>query len=161
MSYRESESEDEEVTKPSAATMPSAAIRPSTATRPSATTKLSADKERRATNKRIKEEVLQLMPQFKSVLTKPRGFKENHWKTLLSQMKNSGDHTKLLFFSKDHVCIDWRSHTLAKAWEILEIGIILNIKGGRALREPSAFAFSKSTIEKTKKVTYTHTLFFI
>ena len=72
------ESEDKEVTKPSAATRPSAAISPSTATRPSATTKLYADKEKRATNKRIKEEVLQLMPQFKSVLSMPHAFGTNH-----------------------------------------------------------------------------------
>ena len=76
VSYRESESEDEEVTKPSAATMPSGAIMPSTASKPSTRTKSSADKERRAMNKRVREEVLRLIPQFKSVLTKPREFKE-------------------------------------------------------------------------------------
>jgi hypothetical protein len=89
-SESESESEDEEVTKssatirPSIATRPSAATkpsstRPSAATKPSATTKSSPDKEKRAMNKRMKNEVLRLMPQFKAELGEPLQSKSKHW----------------------------------------------------------------------------------
>jgi hypothetical protein len=44
------------------------------------------DKEKRATNKKIKEEVLQKNPQFKAVLGVPQAFGMEHWKELLSQM---------------------------------------------------------------------------
>ena len=78
-SKSESESEDEEVTKSSATIRPSIATRPSAATKPSATTKSSPDKEKRATNKRMKNEVLRLMPQFKAELGEPLQSKSKHW----------------------------------------------------------------------------------
>ena len=65
-------------TKPSAVTNSSTATKPSAATKPSTTTKSSQDKEKRATNKRIKDEVLRLMPRFEAELRVPFG--TNHWK---------------------------------------------------------------------------------
>jgi hypothetical protein len=52
--------------------------KPSAATKPSATTKSSTDKEKRATNKRIKEEVLPKMHKFESVLRVHLAFEEKH-----------------------------------------------------------------------------------
>jgi hypothetical protein len=164
-SKSESESEDEEVTKPSATirpsivTRPSAATkpsstRPSDATKPSATTKSSTDKEKRATNKRIKDEVLRLMPQFKAELGEP--LQSKHWGKLISQMENVDKYTKWLFFDKSNYCKHWRNK-LTKAQKIMEIGIIGVKKGGRALGESSANA-ANSAIEVAKRVTYTHTL---
>jgi hypothetical protein len=164
-SKSESESEDEEVTKPSATirpsivTRPSAATkpsstRPSDATKPSATTKSSTDKEKRATNKRIKDEVLRLMPQFKAELGEP--LQSKHWGKLISQMENVDKYTKWLFFDKSNYCKHWRNK-LTKAQKIMEIGIIGVKKGGRALGESSAWA-ATSAIEVAKRVTYTHTL---
>jgi hypothetical protein len=58
------------------------------------------DKEKRAKNKKIKEEVLQKITQFKAVLSVPYAFGMEHWKVLLSQMENGGDYTNQLFFGK-------------------------------------------------------------
>jgi hypothetical protein len=114
--------EDEEVTKPSIATKPSTATRtslgtkPSTVTNSSTTTKpsatLSQDKEKRATNKKIKEEVLQNITQFKAVLGVPRAFGPEHWKELLSQMVNVGDYANQFFFGQSRVSQSWRAETL-------------------------------------------------
>ena len=57
-------------------------------------------KEKRATNKKIKEEVLQKITQCKAVLSVPYAFGMEHWKVLLSQMENGGDYTNQLFFGK-------------------------------------------------------------
>jgi hypothetical protein len=78
------------------------------------------DKEKRATNKKIKEELLQTNPQFKAVLGVPQAFGTEHWKVLLSQMENGGDYTNQLFFGQSRVSRGWRSETRAK----LGIGII-------------------------------------
>ena len=153
-SKSESKSEDEEVTKPSATIRPSIVTRPSAATKPSATTKSSPDKEKRATNKRMKNEVLRLMPQFKAELGEP--LQSKHWGKLISQMENVDKYTKWLFFDKSNYCKHWRNK-LTKAQKIMEIGIIGVKKGGRALGESSAWA-ATSAIEVAKRVTCTHTL---
>jgi hypothetical protein len=85
--------EDEEATKPStaakssAATKSSAAIKSSVgvderklAAKPSTTGVIVelTDKEKRAKNKKIKEEVLQKNPQFKAVLSVPNAFGPEH-----------------------------------------------------------------------------------
>ena len=62
------------------------ATKPSTAAKSSAVSKSLTDKEKRATNKKIKEEVLQKMSQFEAVLGVPYAFGPEHWKVLLSQM---------------------------------------------------------------------------
>jgi hypothetical protein len=100
-------------------------------TKPSATTKSSSDKEKRATNKRIKNEVLLLLPQFKAELCEPLRLK--HWGKLISQMENVDEYTKWLFFDKSNYCRTWRSKTLTKAQENMELGIIQVKKGGRAI----------------------------
>ena len=82
------------------------------------------DKEKRATNKKIKEELLQKNPQFKAVLGVPQAFGTEHWKVLLSQMENGGDYTNQLFFGQSRVSRGWRSETLVKARAKLGIGII-------------------------------------
>ena len=97
------------------------------------------------------------MPHFESELRVPRAFGTEHWKTLLSQMKNGGEYTERFFFDQSEDCKLWRKHTLSKARKNLEIGIILVMKGGRALGESSANA-ATSAIEVAKRVTYTHTL---
>jgi hypothetical protein len=99
--------EDEEATKSSTAAKSSDATKSSAAIKSSVSVdeqKLAAkpyttgvvaeltDKEKRATNKMIKEEVLQKMPQFKAVLGVPDAFGTEHWKELLSQMENVGDY---------------------------------------------------------------------
>ncbi len=91
--------EDEEATKPSTAaksfagTKPSAEIKSSVhvderklAAKPSTTGVVIelTDKEKRATNKKIKEELLQKIPQFKAVLSVPNAFGPEHWKELIS-----------------------------------------------------------------------------
>ena len=95
------------------------------------------DKEKRATNKKIKEEVLQKNPQFKAVLGVPQAFGTEHWKVLLSQMENGGDYTNQLFFGQSTVSRGWRFETLVKARAKLGIGIIRPNVGGRVLRESS------------------------
>jgi hypothetical protein len=82
------------------------------------------DKEKRATNKKIKEEVLQKIPQFKAVLSMPNAFGPEHWKEFISQMKNNGDYTNQLFFGQSRDSQSWRAKILAKARAKLEIGII-------------------------------------
>jgi hypothetical protein len=72
-------------------------------------------------------------------------------------MENVDKYTKRLFFDKSKDCKDWRSKTLSKAREKLEIGIIRAIKGGRAIGESSAWT-ATSAIEVAKRVTSTHTL---
>ena len=98
------EDDEEEVTKPStsakslAPTKPSAAIKSSVgvdkrklalAVMPYTTVVVFelTEKEKRATHKKIKEEVLQKNPQFKAVLGVPQAFGMEHWKVLLSQME--------------------------------------------------------------------------
>ena len=49
------------------------------------------DKEKRAMNKKIKEEVIQKF-QFKAELSVYNAFGPEHWKELISQMKNDGDY---------------------------------------------------------------------
>ena len=83
-----------------------------------------ADKEKRATNKKIRDEVLQNISQFKAVLGVPQAFGTEHWKVLLSQMENGGDYTNQLFFGQSRVSRGWRSETLVKARAKLGIGII-------------------------------------
>ena len=115
------------------------------------------DKEKRAPNKKIKEEVLQKMSQFEAVLGVPYAFGPEHWKVLLSQMKNDGDYTNQLFFCQSRVSQKWRSETLVKARAKLEIGIIRVKEGGMSLGESSSMA-ACSAIEVAKRVTSTHTL---
>ena len=62
-----------------------------------------SDKEKRVTNKKIKEEVLQKITQFKAVLSVPNAFRPEHWKVLLSQMENGSDYTNQLFFAQSRV----------------------------------------------------------
>jgi hypothetical protein len=73
------------------------------------------DKEKRATNKKIRTEVLQKTSQFKAVLGVTNAFGTKHWKVLLSQMENDGNYTNQLFFGRSKVCRNWRSQTLLKA----------------------------------------------
>jgi hypothetical protein len=70
------------------------------------------DKEKRTTNKKIKEEVLQKIPQFKAVLGVPQAFGMKHWKVVLSQMENGGDYINHLFFGQSRVSQSWRAATL-------------------------------------------------
>ena len=91
------------------------ATKPSTDAKSSAVSKSLTDKEKRATNKMIKEEVLQKMPQFKAVLGVPNAFGTEHWKELLSKMENVGDYTKHLFFGQSILSRNWRAQTLLKA----------------------------------------------
>jgi hypothetical protein len=70
------------------------------------------DKEMRVMNKKIKEEVLQKMSQFKAVLGVPHAFGTEHWKEILSKMENVGNYTNQLFFGQSRVSQDWRSQTL-------------------------------------------------
>jgi hypothetical protein len=72
------------------------------------------DKEKRATNKKIRTEVLQKKSQFKAVLGVTNAFGTKHWKVLLSQMENDGNYTNQLFFGRSKVCRNWRSQTLFK-----------------------------------------------
>ena len=144
-------------TKPFAVTNSSTGTKPSAATKPSTTTKSSQDKEKRATNKRVKDEVLRLMSRFQAELRVPYG--TNHWKIILSQMKNGGEYNERLFSDISKDCVQWRAKTVSKARENLEIGIIKVNKGGRALGEPNAWS-ATSAIEVAKRVTYTHTLRF-
>jgi hypothetical protein len=81
------------------------------------------DKEKRATDKKIRTEVLQKTSQFKAVLGVPNAFGTEHWKVLISQMVNVGDYTNQLFFGQSRVSRDWRSNTLLKARTKLGIGI--------------------------------------
>jgi hypothetical protein len=115
------------------------------------------DKEKRAMNKKIKEEVLLKIPQFKAELSVSNAFRPEHWKVLLSQMENGGDYTNQLFFGQSRVNQGWRAETLVKARAKLGIGIIRVKEGGRALGETTAIA-AHSAIEVTKRVTSTHTL---
>jgi hypothetical protein len=80
-----------------------------------------------------------------------------HWKELLSQMKNVDNYTNQLFFGQSRVSQSRRAKTLVKARGKLEIGIIRANEGGRALRESSSLA-ARSAVEVAKRVTYTHTL---
>ena len=74
-------------------------------------------------------------------------------------MENVDKYTKRLFFDKSKDCKDWRSKTLSKAREKLEIGIIRAIKGGRAIGESSAWT-ATSAIEVGKKShIYTHSTY--
>jgi hypothetical protein len=109
------------------------ATKPSTDAKSSAVSKSLTDKEKRATNKKMKKEVLQNIPQFKAVLSVPFAFGPEHWKVLLSQMENGGDYTSQLFFGQSRVSQDWRAQTLVKARAKLGIGIIQVREGGRAL----------------------------
>jgi hypothetical protein len=109
------------------------ATKPSTDAKSSAVSKSLTDKEKRATNKKMKKEVLQNIPQFKAVLSVPFAFGPEHWKVLLSQMENGGDYTNQLFFGQSRVSQDWRAQTLVKARAKLGIGIIQVREGGRAL----------------------------
>jgi hypothetical protein len=164
--------EDEEATKSSTSAKSSAANKLSTAIKSSVSVdeqKLAAkpsttsvvveltDKEKRATNKKFKEEVLQKMPQFEAVLGVPYVFGTEHWKELLFQMENVGNYTNQLFFGPSRVSQNWRSNTVSKARAKLEIGIIQVNKGGKALGESSSLA-ARSAIEISKRVTSTHTL---
>jgi hypothetical protein len=115
------------------------------------------EKEKRATHKKIKEEVLQKNPQFKAVLGVPQAFGMEHWKVLLSQMENGGDYINQLFFGQSRVSQSWRAKTLVKARAKLEIGIIRANVGGRALGE-SSYMTARSAAEVAKRVTSTHTL---
>ena len=116
-----------------------------------------ADKEKRAMNKKIRDEVLQNIPQFKAVLGVPQAFGMEHWKELFSKMENGGDYTKQLFFGQSRVSQGWRKKNLAKARAKLKIGIIRPKVGGRALGETTAMA-ARSAIEVAKRATSTHTL---
>jgi hypothetical protein len=69
--------EDEEATKPSTAAKSFAVTKPSTAIKSSIHVELT-DKEKRATNKKIMEEVLPKIPQFKAVLSVPNAFGPEH-----------------------------------------------------------------------------------
>ena len=73
------------------------------------------DKEKRATNKKIRTEVLQKTSQFKAVLGVSNAFGTKHWKVLLSQMENDDNYTNQLFFGRSKVCRNWRSQTLLEA----------------------------------------------
>ena len=72
------------------------------------------DKEKRATNKKIKEELLQKNPQFKAVLGVPQAFGTEHWKELFSKMENVGDYTNQLFFGQSRVSQGWRKKPLQR-----------------------------------------------
>ena len=87
----------------------------------------------------------------------PNAFGPEHWKELISQMKNDGDYTKHLFFGKSTVSRNWRAETLSKARAKLEIGFIQIKEGRMALGESSSSA-ARSAIGVAKRVTYTHTL---
>jgi hypothetical protein len=118
-----------------------------------------ADKEKRATNKKIRTEVLQNIHLFKADLSVYNAFGKEHWKVLLSQMENDGDYTHQLFFGQSRVSQSWRYETLVKTRVKLEIGIIrpnVNV-GGQALGETTAMA-ARSAIEVAKRVTFTHTI---
>ena len=118
-----------------------------------------ADKEKRATYKKIRTEVLQHIHLFKVDLSVYNAFGKEHWKVLLSQMKNDGDYTHQLFVGQSRVSQSWRYETLVKARVKLEIGIIrpnVNV-GGQALGETTAMA-ARSAIEVAKRVTSTHTI---
>jgi len=115
------------------------------------------DKENRATRKKIKEEVLQKIPQFKAVLRVSLAFGPEHWKVLLSQMENGGDYTNQLFFGQSRFSQKWRGETLANARAKLGIGIIRAKVGGRALGETTANS-DRYPIEVAKRVTSAHTL---
>jgi hypothetical protein len=110
--------EDEEATKPSTAAKSSAPTKSSAAIKSSVSVdkrKLAAkpsttgvvikltDKEKRAMNKQIKEEVLQKNPQFKAVLSVHYAFGMEHWKVLLSQMKNADGYPNQLFFGQSRI----------------------------------------------------------
>ncbi len=73
------------------------------------------DKEKRATNKKIKEEVLHKIHQFKAELSVYNAFGPEHWKELISQMKNDGNYTNHLFVGQSRVSRSWRDETLVKA----------------------------------------------
>jgi hypothetical protein len=158
---------DEEATKRSSVTKPSAAVKSSVgvddrklAAKPYTTGVVIelTDKEKRAMNKKIKEEVLQKIPQFKAELSVYNAFGPEHWKVLLSQMVNVGDYTNQLFFGQSIVSRRWRDNTLGIGFiKKLEIGIIRPNVGGRALGESSVRA-ARSAIEVAKRVTSTHTL---
>ncbi len=64
----------------------------------------------------------------------PYAFGMEHWKELLSQMKNVDDYTNQLFFGQSRVSQSWRAETLVKARAKLEIGIIRANEGGRCHR---------------------------
>ena len=158
---------DEEATKRSSVTKPSAAVKSSVgvddrklAAKPYTTGVVIelTDKEKRAMNKKIKEEVLQKIPQFKAELSVYNAFGPEHWKVLLSQMVNVGDYTNQLFFGQSIVSRRWRDNTLGiGVIKKLEIEIIRPNVGGRALGESSVRA-ARSAIEVAKRVTSTHTL---
>jgi hypothetical protein len=133
------------------------ATKPSTAAKSSAMSKSLTDKEKRATNKKIKEEVLQNIPLFKAELSVYNAFGPEHWKVLISQIKNVGNYTNQLFFGQSRVSQNWRAATLGKAQAKLEIGIIQVHVGGGALGETTA-KIASSAIEVAKKATSTHTL---
>ena len=105
-----------EATKPSTAAKSSAVTKSSTAIQSSVgVDKRMTDKEKRATNKKIKEEVLQQNHQFKAVLSVPKAFGPEHWKELISQMKKDGYYTNQLFVDQSRVSQSWRGETLVKA----------------------------------------------
>ncbi len=56
------------------------------------------DKVKRATNKKIMEEVLQKNPQYKAVLSVHHAFGTEHWKELFSQMKNNGEYLSVVLW---------------------------------------------------------------
>ena len=97
------------------------------------------------------------MSQFEAVLGVPYAFGPEHWKVLLSQMKNDGDYTNQLLFGQSRVSQNWRADTLVKARAKLGIGIIRANVGGRALRKTSGKS-ARSATEVAKRVTFTHTL---
>jgi hypothetical protein len=115
------------------------------------------DKEKRAMNKKIKEEVLQKNSQFKAVLGVTQAFGMEHWKELLSQMMNVGDYTNQLFFGQSRVSRTWRSNTLLNARAKLGIGIIRVKEGGRALGEIPVRLIA--LLLKLLKESLPHTLF--
>jgi hypothetical protein len=115
------------------------------------------DKVKRAKNKKIKEEVLQKIHQFKAELSVPKAFGMEHWKVLCSQIKNVCNYTNQLFFGQSIVSRNWRFQTLLNARAKLEIGIIQVKESGMSLGESSSLA-ARSAIEVAKRVTSTHTL---
>jgi len=90
------------------------------------------DKEKRATNKKIKEEVLQKNPQFKAELSVYNAFGPEHWKVLISQMKNDGDYTNHLFFGQSIVSRRLRDYPCKGSGKV---GFIRPNVGRRALGE--------------------------
>jgi hypothetical protein len=107
------------------------------------------DKVKRAKNKKIKEEVLQKIHQFKAELSVPKAFGMEHWKVLCSQIKNVCNYTNQLFFGQSIVSRNWRFQTLINARAKLEIGIIQVKESGMSLGESSSLA-ARSAIEVAK-----------